>query len=162
MEDVRSAAERRMGAVWRVCEVCHREFIGNAVQKYCSRECREIGDKRRIEALKAKRGGEKEEERVCPVCGKAFKCSAGKVKIYCSRRCKDRKTGRKTEDAGAEETIWEWLKEKTGGTDGKRDFRGDRIAAINEYARRQGKSYGEIQAERLIEKMKRKDSSDVK
>ena len=62
----------------------------------------------------------------------------------------------------AEETIWEWLKEKTGEDDGKEEFRGDRRAALNEYARRQGKSYGEIQAERLIEKMKRKDSSDVK
>ena len=152
MDSMRDATERKPGDAWRVCVICGKGFWGNPAGKYCCAECREIGNK---EHAKEQRARASKEERVCPICGKKFKCSEYSVRMFCSRLCKDKAHRKKTLDELAEGTFNDWIKGKGESVPKIEEFKGDRIAAINEYARSQHKTYGEIQAERMLEKMKR-------
>lgn len=144
--------EGRVGAsnlVRRVCVICGREFLGNGNGKYCSRECRERGiERQRLEAYR-KKASEEGETMKCPVCGKEFKRSI-KRRIYCSERCQ--RESRKKETENKKKVAYEGIEgliERYGVGDIK-----DPISQLNEIARRQHKSYGEIKAELMIERMR--------
>ena len=85
----------------------------------------------------------------CPVCGKEFKRSI-KRRIYCSERCQ--RESRKKETENKKKVAYEGIEgliERYGVGDIK-----DPISQLNEIARRQHKSYGEIKAELMIERMR--------
>lgn len=137
----------------RVCKVCGALFKGNGVAMYCSLECRKKAASERAKGWYAEnKGGE---ERVCPICGKVFRALT-KRRIYCSERCKGRaKEERKREERerakGEVAFLMEGMKRERVKEIERME---DGIARINEIGRERHKSYGEIQTEVLLRKMK--------
>ena len=68
-----------------ICPKCGKTFFGSCKVKYCSDKCRR-------QAFNDKNYGRKYErkalvEKICPLCGKHFKCPRYRNQTYCSRAC---------------------------------------------------------------------------
>ena len=138
------------GTVTRVCVMCGRSFRGGFNEKYCSEKCRKVARERQKRAYYEKEVMEDAEVVKCPICGKEFRRGI-KRRIYCSDKCrKAAGDNRDKTERRVEENAREW-RERGYAVSGIKDA----ISQTNEVARMQHKSYGEIQAERLIERIRK-------
>lgn len=119
------------------CEICGKAFQPmRKTQKYCSQECRHAAD---LAKKREKYGptflslSESERTYQCLVCGKSFIAKQPQQK-YCSKSCANRSTC----TTSRELYIQSRLHYKS------------HIEEINARARAQGKSYGQLQAEKRL------------
>ena len=144
------------GTVTRVCVMCGRSFRGMNNEKYCSEKCRKRAHEIQKRAYYERELMEDAEVVKCPVCGKEFRRGI-KRRIYCSDRCrKAAGDSRDRVEKRVEENAREW-KERGYDVSGIKDA----ISQTNEVARMQHKSYGEIQTERLIERIRKERGDDL-
>lgn len=132
---------------YKKCVVCGKEFRVTALQKsrlYCSDTCkRKVKRERDGRAAAAKRKPtfaslpEGERTRECPACGKMFVAERSNQR-YCSKKCS-------SNGGGYRGTMLD-LPPK------KRRYE-SHIEEINARARSQGKSYGQLQAEKLLARL---------
>lgn len=132
---------------YKKCVVCGKEFRVTALQKsrrYCSDTCkRKVKRERDRRAAAAKRKPtfanlpECERTRECPACGKMFVAEKSNQR-YCSKKCS-------SNGGGYRGTMLD-LPPK------KRRYE-SHIEEINAQARAQGKSYGQLQAEKLLARL---------
>lgn len=132
---------------YKKCVVCGKEFRVTALQKsrlYCSDTCkRKVKRERDRRAAAAKRKPtfaslpEGERTRECPACGKMFVAERSNQR-YCSKKCS-------SNGGGYRGTMLD-LPPK------KRRYE-SHIEEINAKARAQGKSYGQLQAEKLLARL---------
>lgn len=134
---------------YKKCVVCGKEFRVTALQKsrlYCSDTCKRKVKRerdRRAAAAKRKRKPtfaslpESERTRECPACGKMFVAEKSNQR-YCSKRCS-------SNGGGYRGTMLD-LPPK------KRRYE-SHIEEINAQARAQHKSYGQLQAEKLLARL---------
>ena len=148
-EGVVTTGKAVVGDGMRVCSVCGKRFKANGPGKYCSEACK------REAANAQKRAYRKSEYDInatlvqCPICGKEFRPGIKRTK-YCSEKCrKAAGSDRERKERRTEESTREW-RERGYDVSGIRDA----ISQTNEVARMQHKSYGEIKAELLIQKMR--------
>lgn len=132
---------------YKKCVVCGKEFRVTALQKsrlYCSDTCkRKVKRERDRRAAAAKRKPtfaslpEGERTRECPACGKMFVAERSNQR-YCSKKCS-------SNGGGYRGTMLD-LPPK------KRRYE-SHIEEINAKARAQHKSYGQLQAEKLLARL---------
>lgn len=132
---------------YKKCVVCGKEFRVTALQKsrrYCSDTCkRKVKRERDRRAAAAKRKPtfaslpEGERTRECPACGKMFVAERSNQR-YCSKKCS-------SNGGGYRGTMLD-LPPK------KRRYE-SHIEEINAQARAQHKSYGQLQAEKLLARL---------
>lgn len=126
------------------CVVCGKPFQAKSHpnKKYCSEECQKIGAKvlwmkRMHEQKKFSHLPESERKRKCVSCGKTFVANRSDQR-YCSKRCS-------SNGGGYRGTMLD-LPPK------KRRYE-SHIEEINAQARAQHKSYGQLQAEKLLARL---------
>lgn len=134
---------------YKKCVVCGKEFRVTALKKsrlYCSDTCkRKVERERDRRAAAAKRGRkptfaslpESERMRECPACGKMFVAEKSNQR-YCSKKCS-------SNGGGYRGTMLKLPPQK-------RRYE-SHIEEINAQARAQGKSYGQLQAEKLLARL---------
>lgn len=129
---------------YKKCVVCGKEFRVTALQKsrrYCSDTCkRKVKRERDRRAAAAKRFAnlpECERTRECPACGKMFVAKKSNQR-HCSKEC-SRNGG------GYRGTMLDLPPKKRRHE--------PHIEEINEQARARGKSYGQLQAEKLLARL---------
>lgn len=116
-----------------ICPICGKEFKQTApAKKYCSDKCRRRAFNCRRRAFYEKKGkyGDKPEEeriRTCATCGRKF-AATWKTQKYCSAKCAK-------------------VRHKYIVGDNSH------LDEINAEARKQGKTYGQLKAEKLLERM---------
>jgi len=108
VRDMQSTDGHKKGDVRRVCVVCAREFWGNAMQRYCSSECRIKGQKALAKEYYLAVRKKKRVKTKCLVCGKEFECKIKERALYCSRACRD-KAFKQRRKAGATDVIDGWV-----------------------------------------------------
>lgn len=126
------------------CVVCGKAFRAKSHpnKKYCSEECQKAGakilwTKRMHEQKKFSQLSEGERKRKCVACGKIFIAKRSDQR-YCSKRC--------SSNGGGYNGLCLKLPPK------KRRYE-SHIEEINAQARAQGKSYGKLQAEKLLARL---------
>lgn len=126
------------------CVVCGKAFRAKSHpnKKYCSEECRKAGAKilwmkRMHEQKKFSQLPEDERKRKCVSCGKTFIAKRSDQR-YCSKRC--------SSNGGGYKGLCLKLPPK------KRRYE-SHIVEINARARAQHKSYGRLQAEKLLARL---------
>lgn len=126
------------------CVVCGKAFRAKSHpnKKYCSEECQKIGAKvlwmkRMHEQKKFSHLPESERKRKCVSCGKTFVANRSDQR-YCSKRCS-------SNGGGYRGTMLKLPPQK-------RRYE-SHIEEINAQARAQGKSYGKLQAEKLLARL---------
>lgn len=140
----------------RTCRICGKKFKGSGSEKYCSDGCKKKAIAIQKRAYYENELIEDAEVIKCPVCGKEFRRGI-KRRVYCSDKCKRMAmTDRGKEEERAERNAREW-RERGYDVSGIKDA----ISQTNEVARMQHKSYGEIQAERLIERIRKERGDDL-
>ena len=126
------------------CVVCGKAFRvkSHPNKKYCSEECQKAGAKilwmKRVrEQKKFSKLPEDERKRKCVACGKTF-VAKRRDQRYCSKRC--------SSNGGGYNGLCLKLPPK------KRRYE-SHIVEINAQARAQHKSYGQLQAEKLLARL---------
>lgn len=126
------------------CVVCGKAFRAKSHpnKKYCSEECQKAGAKilwmkRMHEQKKFSQLSENERKRKCVSCGKTF-IAKRRDQRYCSKRC--------SSNGGGYNGLCLKLPPK------KRRYE-SHIEEINAQARAQNKSYGRLQAEKLLARL---------
>lgn len=126
------------------CVVCGKAFQAKShpKKKYCSEECQKAGAKilwmkRTHEQKKFSHLSEDERKRKCVACGKTFIAKRSDQR-YCSKRC--------SSNGGGYNGLCLKLPPK------KRRYV-SHIVEINAQARAQHKSYGQLQAEKLLARL---------
>ena len=130
----------------KICKICGKEFEPtNPSSVYCSLECAQEGRYRQQHDWYVRVGKKKLQEykvqlevRKCRICGKEFMPKSN-TNIYCSTACKNKGRYNKSRAIVQEQPPVKKL---------------DSISAKNELARSQHKTYGQLQAEKLIAQMK--------
>lgn len=124
------------------CEICGRDFTTPyAVQKYCSEACKTMAKETKPKKRFAEMS-EADRTRKCSVCGKEY-IARVKTQKYCSHEC----------CVKASHVLEAQRARKARETYRREPKHKSRIVEINEQARAQGKSYGQLQAEKLIARM---------
>lgn len=134
------------------CEVCGKVFCtNNPKKKYCSTACRveaqRIRDREKYRekchVLFAERP-EEERKRTCVFCGESFIANTSKQK-YCSKICCKRANNRKQARNSVVRLEIPYKRHKPKYA--------SHIVEINAQARAQHKSYGQLQAEKLLARL---------
>lgn len=143
----------------RKCKYCGKEFTPNqSNQVYCSEIC---ANRQYRKNYKLKHGfipfsqkSEKERTRVCPQCGKPFVAHVPCQK-YCCGNCK-RAYYRKAEsyrESTMKIEVERMSQRLHAESNPKKRRYESHIEEINARARAQGKSYGQLQAEKLLARL---------
>jgi hypothetical protein len=123
----------------KLCKVCGEE-MGSKKTAYCSKECAAEGNRmnsRRYTSLKQKQY----ETRVCKMCGKKFQANKGQTTNCCSKQCLAEQVSITSKGRIKYERDYEPY-----------IMRESHIDEINAEALNKGLSYGQLQAQKYIEK----------
>lgn len=125
------------------CAICGKPFRKGKIRNYCSDECRNEGNKRNNHRYWEESKQKKEVK--CGVCGKTFTPPTTRYK-YCSDECR--------KIAAANQTrISQGRKQKP-----KKDPL--ILSRINQEARDKGLTYGQLQAQKYMERMRKGEQHD--
>lgn len=136
----------------RRCELCGKAFCtNNPSQKYCSASCRREAERiREHEKYREKRHvlfaerPDEERKRTCVFCGESFIANAPNQK-YCSKICCKRANNKKQARNSVVRLELPYKQHKPKYV--------SHIVEINAQARAQGKTYGQLQAEKLLSRL---------
>lgn len=121
------------------CVMCGKSFRAKSHpnKKYCSVSCRQKAQKLKDKKMAFPNLPESERERKCASCGKVFVANRSDQR-YCSKKCSSNGGGYRGTMLDLPPT--------------KRRYE-SHIEEINARARAQGKSYGQLQAEKLLARL---------
>ena len=97
--------QRLTGKSKKTCLVCHKTYIGKAIQKYCNIKCRRLQDKRADAIRRGKiHDGDVDgfTHKKCRQCGSNYKTKRPDHSMYCTRLCKEQQSVKRGDNVKCE------------------------------------------------------------